>query len=256
LEKIKKNMADAGRAPRTIQYCLGVVKQIFNAAKLNGVYTGDSPVKSVKVPKVDNRRLRFFTHDEAKRLLDRLYVENRVVWGMSLISLHCGLRAREIFKLRWIDINVSDGLITVAGKGDKTRHAHMTGAVRNMLLSKDIGKPDALLFPANDGGIRKQMPYTFARVVRELGFNEGVTERKNKAVFHTLRHTFASWLVQSGEDLYTVKELMGHSSIGMTERYSHLSPKNKKAAVSKIEKIWSEDSKNEKESVSRIFKTV
>jgi integrase len=109
-----------------------------------------------------------------------------------------------------------------------------------MLLSKDIGKPDALLFPDPAGGIRKEIPRTFSRIVNDMGFNKGVTLRKDRAVFHTLRHTFASWLVQSGEDIYTVKELMGHSTITMTERYAHLAPKNKKASVSKIEKIWAE----------------
>ena len=53
--------------------------------------------------------------------------------------------------------------------------------------------------------------------------------------FHTLRHTFASWLVQSGESLYTVKELLGHSTMAMTERYSHLASKNLKNAVMKLE---------------------
>jgi integrase len=162
------------------------------------------------------------------------------MWEISLISLHCGLRAKEILKLRWIDINISDGLIQVAGKGGKTRFAHMTEPVKDMLLSKHIGQPDDLLFPDPDGGLRKEIPRTFARVVKDMGFNDRVTLRKDRAVFHTLRHTFASWLVQNGEDIYVVKELMGHSTLAMTERYSHLSPKNKESSVSKIEKIWRE----------------
>jgi site-specific recombinase XerD len=238
LEKIKKNMATGKSSPRSIQYCLAVIRQVFNSAYRNGVYSGDNPVKKVKVPKVDNRRMRFFTQDEAKRLMDRLHAENRTMWEVSLISLHCGLRAKEILKLRWIDINISDGLIQVAGKGEKTRFAHMTGPVKDMLLSKDIGTPDALLFPDPDGGIRKEIPRTFARVVKDMGFNNGVTLRKDRAVFHTLRHTYASWLVQSGEDIYVVQKLLGHSTLAMTERYSHLSPQNREASVSKIEKIW------------------
>jgi site-specific recombinase XerD len=59
--------------------------------------------------------------------------------------------------------------------------------------------------------------------------------QKRWCPFHTLRHTFASWLVQSGESLYTVKELLGHSSMAMTERYSHLASKNLKNAVKKLE---------------------
>jgi integrase len=240
LEKIKKNMADTEKAPRSIQYCLAVIRQVFNHAYRNGVYSGHNPVKRVKVPKVDNRRMRFFTQEEAKDLLDRLHAENHTMWEISLISLHCGLRSKEILKLRWIDINISDGLIKVDGKGEKTRFAYMTQPIKDMLLSKDIGKPDALLFPDPAGGIRKEIPRTFSRIVNDMGFNDGVTLRKDRSVFHSLRHTYASWLVQSGEDLYVVQKLMGHSTIAMTERYSHLAPKNKEASVSKIEKIWSE----------------
>lgn len=57
-----------------------------------------------------------------------------------------------------------------------------------------------------------------------LGLNDGITDRRQKVVAHTLRHTFASWHVMAGTDIYTLKELLGHSVIQMTERYSHLAP--------------------------------
>ena len=83
-----------------------------------------------------------------------------------------------------------------------------------------------------------------ATAVTKLKFNDGITDTRSKVVFHTLRHTYASWLVQSGEDLYVVKELMGHSTIAMTERYAHLAPKNKKGSVTKIEAIWNDSHEN------------
>ena len=75
----------------------------------------------------------------------------------------------------------------------------------------------------------------FMRAVNELKLNEGVTDRRLKVTFHTLRHTYASWLVQQGVDLYTVKELMGHSSLAVTERYSHLRKENLTNAVKRFE---------------------
>jgi site-specific recombinase XerD len=63
-----------------------------------------------------------------------------------------------------------------------------------------------------------------------------VTDRRQKVLFHTLRHTFASWLVQQGEDLYMVQKLMGHASLVMTERYSHLAPDTLRTAVKNFEK--------------------
>ena len=89
---------------------------------------------------------------------------------------------------------------------------------------------------------------TFARTVDELGLNNTgeviqdkdgndipvrITDARQKVVFHTLRHTFASWLVQQGTPLYTVAELMGHSTLEMSRRYSHLAPDTlRKAALS------------------------
>lgn len=75
------------------------------------------------------------------------------------------------------------------------------------------------------------MSRVFLNTVNELGFNTGVTDPRRRVVFHTLRHTYASWLVQAGVDLYVVRDLLGHSSIKMTERYSHLAPERLKGAV-------------------------
>lgn len=57
-----------------------------------------------------------------------------------------------------------------------------------------------------------------------------------KLVFHSLRHTFASWLVENGEDLYSVMKLMGHSDIKMTQRYAHLAKGKLQNAVNKLVK--------------------
>lgn len=70
--------------------------------------------------------------------------------------------------------------------------------------------------------------------MNELGLNNGVTDPRDKVVFHTLRHTFASWLAINGTPILTIKELLGHKSLVMTERYSHLMPETKRLAVKRI----------------------
>lgn len=72
-------------------------------------------------------------------------------------------------------------------------------------------------------------------VVGELGFNEGVEDTRQKVVFHTLRHTFASWLAQRGVPLYTIAKLTGHSELRMVERYAHLAPDGVKEAAMMLE---------------------
>jgi len=69
-------------------------------------------------------------------------------------------------------------------------------------------------------------------------FNKGVTDPRQKITFHTLRHTFASWLAIQGTHILTIKELLGHQTLAMTERYSHLIPEQKVQALAGIEAIF------------------
>ena len=72
---------------------------------------------------------------------------------------------------------------------------------------------------------------TYRRIIEEIGFNDGVVDTRYRVYFHTLRHTFGSWLAIRGEYLQTIGELMGHKRISQTQRYAHLCPDKKKVAV-------------------------
>ena len=98
----------------------------------------------------------------------------------------------------------------------------------------DAKKKD-LVFPDRNGNKVVQISDTFNQVINKLNLNEDVTDRRDKVTFHTLRHTYASMLVQKGVDIYQVKELLGHSSIALTERYSHLSESTLKHAALMIQ---------------------
>lgn len=247
LERIKKNMAEAGRAPRSATYCLAVVRQVFNFARDHDLFAGQNPVTKVKKPSADNRRVRFLTHDEADRLLDALAERSPQVHDQALLSLHCGLRAGEIFALTWADVDLDRGVLTLRDtKSGKTRAAIMTEAVKSMLRAKVRGVPRELVFPARGGGKIVQVSDAFDRTVRALGLNDGVEDSRQKVVFHSLRHTFASWLVEQGVDLYTVKELMGHGNLAMTERYSHLAPDKLHRAVKTLEAGMEKAARNKK----------
>jgi len=167
-----------------------------------------------------------------------------VEYEASLLSLHCGLRAGEIFSLSWGDVDMQRGRLTLRDtKSGKSRVAIMTEDVKDMLQSKQRGDHDELLYPGRDSKKRVEIGHSFDRVVTELGLNNGVTDRRQKVVFHSLRHTYASWLVEQGVDLYTVKELMGHSTLAMTERYAHLAPDTLQRAVRQLESGLKESKK-------------
>ena len=114
------------------------------------------------------------------------------------------------------------------------RFAFMTERVKKMLAGRCEETPKGYLFTNRYGEKMDRISNTFRRAVDDL-FNQDVTDGRQKVCFHSLRHTFASWLVEEGTPLYTVKELLGHSDFSMTQRYSHLAPEALQAAVAVLE---------------------
>lgn len=252
LEKIKKNMLDAGRAPRSVEYALAVIRQVFNYARDHDLFSGQLPVDKVKIPRKDNRRIRFLTYDEAEKLLNELLKYSQDLHDMALLALHCGPRAGEIFGLTWKDIDLDRGLVTLRHtKNRHVRHVPMTDRVQEMFKNRELireqdkdkdlerNKDNDLVFPSRKGGMRKEISNSFERAVKNLGWNKGIDDARQKIVFHSLRHTCASWLVMAGVPLYTVKEYLGHRQISQTERYAHLAPDSLQQATAALNGIQS-----------------
>jgi integrase len=183
--------------------------------------------------------VRFLTEGEAKLLLTALAGRSRITHDVALLSLFCGLRAGECHNLVWADIDFSQNIIYIKdAKNKSSRFAYMTTEVNNMLQAiYEQQDKDALVFPSKTGRAKSEVSDTFTRTVASLKLNDGISDRRNKVVFHTLRHTFASWLVQRGTPLYDVATLMGHNTLEMTKRYAHLAPENLRSAVKGLEGV-------------------
>ena len=237
IEKIKKNVIDAKKAPRTLQYIFATTRQVWNMARRDGLVLGDSPTKSVKVPKVDNRRVRFLSHGEAETLLKALQTTDPLTHDLALLSLHTGLRMGEMASLKWSHIDTERGILRIMDpKGVESRAAFMTERLKTMFEAMERREPEDYVFTRADKKPLKDIPREFSRVVSSLGLNNGISDRRQKVCFHSCRHTYASWHVTAGTDLYIVKELLGHSVIAMTERYSHLAPGTLQNATRTLEK--------------------
>lgn len=220
--------------PATIRHFLALISQVWNLAVSRNIVSGDSPTKRIKKPRTDNRRIRFLTPEEARRLLETLRGRSLDLHDSALLSLFAGLRAGEIHALTWSDVNLDASTLYIRDPKNKvSRHAIATPEIREMLTRRiqDGQSPTSLVFPAKNGKMRLKISKLFDKVVTELGFNKGIEDARQKVVFHSLRHTFASWLVQRGVPLYTVAELMGHTTLEMTKRYSHLAPDTMRAAA-------------------------
>ncbi|MDL2226347.1 site-specific integrase [Deltaproteobacteria bacterium OttesenSCG-928-M10] len=238
---VMRPMAEAGRSPGRIRYALTVVSVVWTMAAERGLVSGENPVRVIKKPRLDDKRDRFLTRTEAIDLLAALNELSPDSHDVALLSLFSGLRIGECLALTWADIDQGEGTIFVKDtKVTRNRHAYINAEIEEMLnRRREYGYSKSSRVFDFSGST---YPYSivrkhFALVVKGLGLNDGVTDGRQRVVIHTLRHTFASWLVQRGTPLYTVSKLMGHSSIKMTERYAHLAPDTQRAAAMDLEGI-------------------
>lgn len=257
LERIKKNMADEKKSDRTIQYALQLTRQAFNTARKLGVYVGESPTKAVKWPKLDNMKLRYLSIAEAETLLTALAAKSQNLHDMALLSLHCGLRFGEIAALTWSCVNSEAGTLAILNAKTGSRTAYLTAPATAMLKSRTQGKPNQLIFPKR---IKKkdeesaQASKTFSRVVKALKLNKGVTDRKQKVTFHTLRHTFATHLYESTHDLYLTQRSLGHATGTMTARYAKMSESRLREGAAALEKAFAANGTKQAEQVVNFSK--
>jgi len=217
-------------APQTVRHCFGLLRRAVNHADDVGLWKGDNPfaVKrhgSFKLPRADNQATRYLTRREARDLLAALKPRSQQVHDMALLSLRTGLRATELFGIQGQDLDLEGNIIHIRAKGGEPQSVPAPPDIMR-LLAGYRRQPYEYLFQDDHGDqIAWGISYTFDRVVAELGLNDGVTDKRRRVRFHTLRHTFASWLAQSGQvTLHELMELMRHKRIEMTLRYAHLIP--------------------------------
>jgi len=240
LDELCNNLLSKNYAESSVKHVLQTFKNIYTTAKGYGIYNGKNPFEEYKPPKLQgNNKVRYLSYDEAELLLGELYKYNINTYYMALLSLHTGARLGDCVNLKWEHLNYENNLIYFAKrKGGKTGHAYMTSALKEAFQHIQTYNQSEYVFP--DMKEDKTHPKNFRHIADRL-FNKG-TSRMNRVTFHTLRHTFASWLVLQGTPLYHVSKLLGHSSIQMTERYAHLSPDDGKSEVQKMfENNGSED---------------
>lgn len=234
---------DKGLSNATVRHCLTLIRSIFNFLEEKELFTGSNPAKMIikNYGKEKNNREGYFTREQADILLETLKERSTDTHDMALLALYAGLRAGEIFSLTWerIDFKNKQAFILESHggktKNGETRLAHLSPPLLDMLeRRKEYSTGKGLIFVRRDGGMYQDVSVTFYRTLRDLGFNEGKTNRLEKLSFHSLRHTFASWLANDGTPLYVIKDLMGHKTLEMTLRYAKLIPDQKNEAAEKL----------------------
>lgn len=236
IENFKNNLLKNYTSANT-KYILSILRRVLNKAK-EWELTQKSyeiPLGSFRISNSDKKRERFLTPEEAARILDGLQFYNCTLYYIAKLSLYTGMRLGEIISLSSGNINIDAGIIYIDGKtGRRVAYIseHIKSDIRNLLPQEDHIK----IFDALSGKhlIANTISEKFAKFMKHTGFNDGITDSSRKIVFHTFRHTFCSWLAMNGVPLFTIGQLVGHSSTSMTERYAKLSPDYKREALEHI----------------------
>ena len=242
LERIKAELFKKDLAPATVRHCLQLIRATYNKMISWGKYSGANPTRKVSFPTLNNRRERFLSVEEIQALLGKLKAGSRSTYEIALVSLHTGLRAGEIFNIRRQDVDLENGVIRVMDPKNKNpRAAYLTPEVKEILRARLPANPGDLVFlpRIHAKGQISRVSGFFQRTADDM-FNKGIEDRRQKVVFYTLRHTFASWLAIDGTPLHVIKDLLGHKTLSMTERYVHLIPSIKQEATRAIGAKFSE----------------
>ncbi len=185
-------------------------------------------VQNVKLLEENNTRLRFLSVEECRELVDCCADHLRPI---VITALHTGMRASEIFGLRWEQVDLRHGLILLdITKNGERREIPIDNTLQEMFNSMPHSIESIYVF--NDpktGDPYKSVKRSFSTALRKADIRD--------FRFHDLRHTFASQLVMAGVDLASIKELLGHKTLTMTMRYAHLAPEHKRKAVNKLDEV-------------------
>ncbi len=235
LERLKREMRAAGKSEATVKHALCLIRQAFNKAVVWRLWSGENPCKGVAFPIPNNARQRFLTQEEAAWLLEVLRRRSPQVARIATMSLYGGLRLSEVLGLVWSNVDLKNGIIMAQDtKNYESRPIFITDPIRTVLAELSPGTPDELLFKSKTGNPVQWLSKSFAATVSELKLNDGISDRRERVCFHSLRHTHASWAVIAGVPLYVVGKAIGHRTLTMTARYSHLAPDSCKSAFEAV----------------------
>ena len=233
---------DRVRAPATVVRYMGALSHALNTAVNEWGWIDKSPMIGVRKPKVDNERRRFLSDEEIQRVLTEAKgSENRFLYTVVLLALSTGMRLTEIMSLRWRNVLVEDGadmgllVMEKTKNGDARTSPLAEDAFKAVMVLRDKAKKDnadrvpanQLLFPSDtveNKPVEIRKAWETCRKRAEL----------DDFRFHDLRYTAGSLLAMSGASTREIAEVLGHKTMAMAKRYSHLTQKHLGSVVANM----------------------
>lgn len=232
-------LAEAGYAKTSISRRLASARSFFRFAQREG-WVQSNPAAPLRNPRKPRKLPHFLTNDEVERLLaapptkSDLGLRDRAILE-TLYS--AGLRVSELVGACDADLDLDEGILRVRGKGRKERiapigshaaHALRAWLARRKLADNQPADEEAPLFTNRFG--RRLTTRSVARMIEKYLKETGLDLRTSP---HTLRHSFATHLLDRGADIRSVQELLGHKSLVTTQVYTHVSTRSLREAYEK-----------------------
>lgn len=229
-------------SPATVNRYIASLSSAFSAAVRDWGWIDDSPVRKVRKLTEPRGRVRFLSDEERERLLNACREsENPYLYTVVVLALATGMRRSEILNLKWHDVDVQESRITLRDTKNGERRVVSLSSVTEELLRRLAAKqpPHAEhVFPSSRRrrfGRKYEDPIDIRNAWdRALG-RAGIDDFR----FHDLRHSAASYMAMNGASALEIADVLGHKTLAMVKRYSHLSEAHTKRVVSEMnEKIF------------------
>ena len=210
---------------------ISTLKTFFNFLVLEKLIN-DSPIENIDYPKIDSKIPLVLSTDEIDKIISSAFSKKFGLRNQTIIEImySCGLRVSEVTEMKISNIFFDESLIKILGKGNKERFIPLSSTAKKLLynyitynrknLSQDKQSIDIVFLNNRGKKLTRVMVYNI--------INDAALEAKiNKKISpHTLRHSFATHLIENGADIISIQKMMGHENVVTTEKYLHVNKKH------------------------------
>jgi integrase len=216
------------RSPTSVRRALAVLSHVFTVAHREWETPGENPVNRIQKPKLPRGRVRFLDKDEMARLLKACHASPCVLLApLVVLAISTGARRGELLKLKWSNIDWVTGQIRLEiTKNGYSRAVPLAGRAHALLTELFQRRQSDYVFGRRDGQAPMDMQKHWQRAMVIAGLED--------FRFHDLRHTAASYLAMNGATLIELSAILGHRTLQMVQRYSHLSEQHTADVVRKM----------------------
>ena len=215
------------------------IKRFFDFLILENILN-ENPLQNIETPKIGSKLPTTLTVKEIDKLIDSIDIKSKnKIRNKAIIEIlySCGLRVSELITLKVSDLYFNESIIKVTGKGNKERFVPISKGAINYIekylnevrIFQKIkkGSEDTLFLNERGSGLSRVMIYI---ILNDLKIKAEINKKIGP---HTLRHSFATHLLENGADLITIQNMLGHENIVTTERYLHVNRKHLVESISK-----------------------